>query len=113
MEKIKDKITAKKTLKHESVLEQLNIETFCTFMYQFLEDLSKVWLTGTLEQQQILLSSIFSEDLVWDNNAYRTTGIKQNFLPIQANRGKDNAFVPLGGVNGTRTRDLFRDREAL
>jgi site-specific DNA recombinase len=103
-------LVAKKSIANESTLAQVDIDTLTNFMNIFLEDLSKAWLLGNLEQRQILVSSIMPQGVVWNNNAYRTTDISPSFLylsPKPTIHASDGTFSEPAGIR-TQDQELKR-----
>ena len=105
-----NRLIAIQIVNNEVKIEQYDIETICNFTNAFLGDLAKPYLIGDVGQKRLLLSLIFEKKLIWENGDFQTPKLAPDFALIDTLSDHD---VNLGGVDGTRTRDLLRDRETL
>lgn len=83
LDKLDNEIEARKTVIADSKLDQLDIETLTEFMKAFLFNLSQAWIKGTLEQKQILFSSIFPEKITYGDSGFRTAKLALFLEPFR------------------------------
>ena len=79
-------------------------------VYDFLElskDASLYYKRGTVEQKRHIAQLVFLELKVKDK-VFASYSLSEAFAPLEKRH-----IISSGGANGIRTRDLFRDREAL
>ena len=110
LDMINNDIEARKSVIADSKLDQLDIETLMTFLKAFITNLSQAWIKGTLEQKQILFSSIFPDPVTFGEHGFRTTKLAQFIEPF---RGIETPKQLLRVGERTRTANLFLHREAL
>ncbi len=108
--KIEGEILVKKSLISESRLDKIDIDIVLNFFENFLLNLSKFWVEGTVTQRQAITGSIFPNKLVYDNPGFRTDDLGLCFKLIKRFDGSSTSF---GVANGDRTRDIRLHKPAL
>ena len=110
MDLIEDRIIVTKSNNNEAHLQKIDIKIVAKFMNNFLWNLDKAWIEGSLNQRKLLTGSIFPENLIFDNGKFRTPKLSQCFETI-----KQFNTTPVASWVGdeTRTRDLLLHRETL
>lgn len=107
---LKNELTGCVVAKGDATIEKLDIDVVCNFMGNFLVNLDKAWVNGSLNQRRALTCAIFPEKLVYEYPGFRTPKISRAFQPILSPTALSKPF----GVNdGIRTRGLRFHRAAL
>lgn len=82
MDLIEDRILVTKSNNSEANLQKIDMKIVTTFMKNFLWNLDKAWIEGSLNQRKLLTGSIFPENLVFDNGEFRTPKLGQCYEAI-------------------------------
>lgn len=99
---IEDEILVKKTIKSEAELQEVDIDILVRFMNNFLWNIDKAWIEGSLDERRFLLGSIFPENVIYQYPGFRTTKLSPSFALIQQFK---TIHTPLWVTDGIRTRD--------
>ncbi len=99
---IEDEILVKKTLKSEASLENVDIDVIVNFMNNFLCNIHKAWIEGSLQQKKLLLGSIFPKNITYGNGGFRTAELG---LPFNVIKGFGTPSTSSWVIDGTRTRN--------
>ncbi|KKR52181.1 MAG: Site-specific recombinase [Candidatus Woesebacteria bacterium GW2011_GWA1_40_43] len=83
MDLIEDRIIVAKSNNNEAHLQKIDIKIVTKFMNNFLWNLDKAWKEGTLNQRKLLTGSIYPENVIFENNKFRTTKLSQSFELIR------------------------------
>ena len=84
--KLKDELNiqliSKRSLLSEKRMDKLNIDAVCNFLNFYLQHLDIFFIKADPQTRYLLGSSIFPENLIFDNGAYRTPIIEQHYQLI-------------------------------
>jgi site-specific DNA recombinase len=83
MDLIEDRIIVAKSNNNEAHLQKIDIKIVTKFMNNFLWNLDKAWKEGNLNQRKLLTGSIYPENVIFENDKFRTTKISQSFELIR------------------------------
>lgn len=100
---IEEKIYSAQMAKNDELIDKYNLEAIIGFIKEKLANLVQTYENSTLEEKRVLLSSIFSSGLLWDDNGYSNTQITQFYSAI-IDLQKDG--VRFGTLERTRTSGL-------
>ena len=100
---IEEKIATIQMTKNDDLITKYNIEDVTVFIKEKFKDLAKTFQNSTLQQQRMLLCSIFPSGLSWNYPGYLNTQISDFYRFIMSSN--DRAIM-LGRSGGTRTHDL-------
>lgn len=107
---IEDDITERKIMKAQVDLQSIDIEVLVKFMNNFLWNIDKAWLDGSLEERRFLLGSIFPDNVIYDYTGFRTNRLSPSFALMQQFK---TTYTPLWVTDGVRTRDILLHRQVL
>lgn len=110
LELIEDELLVQKSQKSEAKLQEVDIDIVVNFMNDFLWNVDKAWLEGSLQQRRVLLGSIFPKNVVYTYPGFRTDALSPCFKLIKQFETVDPS---LWVTDGTRTRNTRLHRAVL